>query len=218
MRFVVFRYLRVFVLFPVWILASLLCCSLCRFCGVVGFCSLYLFCMWSGKEKERSSRVLQHGNPKSWIFFKKAWNWILSVPREKKSPWLRRYQSYISNWFINGKVFAVTTALKPKMLNFLSKKFEIDKIEFCPHPGKRNRPGFVDISPTLVIDSSMERSSLVLQHGNTKSLIFSKKIQNWLNWILSVPWEKKSPWLRRYQVWNWILTCILTSAEELKSP
>ena len=54
---------------------------------------------------ERWSRVLQHWNPKSRIFFTKVWdwrNWILSVPqvsvpREKKSPWLRQYQSYISN-------------------------------------------------------------------------------------------------------------------------
>ena len=62
---------------------------------------------------ERSSRVLQHGNPKIWFFF--------------------------------------------------SKKFEI---EFCPYPDfpyaeKRNRPGFVDIGPTLVIDTSTEMFSRV---------------------------------------------------------
>ena len=39
---------------------------------------------------------------------------------------------------------------------------------FFPYPEKRNRPGFVDISPTLVIDTSMERSAWVLQHGNQK--------------------------------------------------
>ena len=49
-----------------------------------------------------------------------------------------------------------------------SKKFEIDKIEFYPYLEKRNRPGFVDISPTLVIDTSMERSSRVLEHENPK--------------------------------------------------
>ena len=62
---------------------------------------------------ERSSRVLHHGNPKMWIFFQKVrnWrNWILSVLRvsvcrEKKSPWLCQYQSYISNWYVNRKVF-----------------------------------------------------------------------------------------------------------------
>ena len=71
----------------------------------------------------------------------------------------------------------------PKMRNFF-KKFEIDKIEFCPYlefpyDEKRNRPGFVNISPTLVIDTSMERSSRVLQHGNQKfDFFFLKKIQN----------------------------------------
>ena len=53
-------------------------------------------------------------------------------------------------------------------------KFEIDEIEFCPYiefpyAGKKNRPGFVNISPTLVIDMSTERSSRVLQHGNQKN-------------------------------------------------
>ena len=56
----------------------------------------------------------------------------------------------------------------PKVDFFFSKKFEIDEIEFCQYPEKRNRPVFVDISPTLVIDTTMERSSRVLQHGNTK--------------------------------------------------
>ena len=51
---------------------------------------------------EWSSRVLHHGNPEMWKFFK---------------------------------------------------KFEFDKIEFCPYPEflyaeKKNRPGFVNISPT----------------------------------------------------------------------
>ena len=76
-----------------------------------------------------SSRVLQHGNPKMWIFLKKVqnWrNWILSVPRvfvcrEKKSPWLRQYQSYISNWYVNGKVFTSTTTWEPKIWFFFKK-------------------------------------------------------------------------------------------------
>ena len=91
----------------------------------------------------RSSRVLQHGNPKIWFFltqncenFQKVrnWrNWILSVPRvsvcrETKSPWLRQYQSYsyISNWYVNGKVFTSTTTSEPRNLIFFSKKFEIE--------------------------------------------------------------------------------------------
>ena len=77
---------------------------------------------------ERSSRVLQHGNPKMWKNFK---------------------------------------------------KFEIDEIVFCPYPEfpyakKRNRPGFVNISPTLAIDTSTERSSRVLW---TKKKNFLKKFE-----------------------------------------
>ena len=82
---------------------------------------------------ERSSRVLHHGNPKMWKFFR---------------------------------------------------KFEIDEIEFCPYPEfpnaeNRTHLSFVNISPTLVIDTSMKRSSRVLQHGNQKNLIFffSKKFE-----------------------------------------
>ena len=45
-------------------------------------------------------------------------------------------------------------------------------------PRKKNRPGFVNISPTLVIDTSMERSSRVLHHGNPKIRVFFKKVRN----------------------------------------
>ena len=85
---------------------------------------------------ERSSRALHHWNQKNWFFFfqkVRNWqNWILSVPRvsvcrEKKSPWLRQYQSYISNWYVNGKVFTSTTRWEPKKKDFFSsKKFEIE--------------------------------------------------------------------------------------------
>ena len=73
-----------------------------------------------------------------------------------------------------------TTAWKPKNLIIFSKKFEI---KFCPYPDfpyaeKRNRPGFVNISPTLVIDTSTERFSRVLQYGNQKFDFFFKKVCN----------------------------------------
>ena len=53
-------------------------------------------------------------------------NWILSVPRvsvcrEKKSPWYRQYQSYISNWYVNGKVFTSTTTWEPRNLILFQK-------------------------------------------------------------------------------------------------
>ena len=57
------------------------------------------------------------------------------------------------------------------------KKLEIDEIEFCPYAEKRNRPDFVNISPTLVIDTSMERSSRVLHHGNQKFDFFQESLK-----------------------------------------
>ena len=189
---------------------------------------------------ERSSRVLRHGNTKIWFFFKKIRN--SNFDKELKSPQLRQYQSYISNWCINGKVFTSTTAWKPKNLIFFFKKIRNsnfdeelkspqlrqyqsyisnwyinrmvftsttpwkprnvkiwNEIEFCPYPEfpyakKKNRPGFVNISPTLVIDMSTERSSRVLQHGNQKIWFFFFEKSSKLN-----------------------STCILTCAKELKS-
>ena len=51
---------------------------------------------------------------------------------------------------------------------FYSKKFEI---EFWLVPKSWNHFSFVNISPTLVIDTSMERSSRVLHHENPKTWI-----------------------------------------------
>ena len=80
---------------------------------------------------ERSSRVLHHGNPEMWKFFKKfEINEIEFCPypefpyaEKKKTSWLRQYQSYISNWYVNGKVFTSTTTWEPKNLIFFSRKF-----------------------------------------------------------------------------------------------
>ena len=51
-------------------------------------------------------------------------------------------------------------------------------VSVCPYPEKKNNPSFVNISPTLVIDTSMERSSRVLGTAwKPQNLIFffSKK-------------------------------------------
>ena len=52
------------------------------------------------------------------------------------------------------------------------------RLSVCPHPKKRNHHSFVNISPTLAIDTSMERSSRVLQHGNPDIWIFFKQVRN----------------------------------------
>ena len=85
--------------------------------------------------------------PKNVKFFQKVrnWrNWILSVPRvsvcrEKKSPWLRQYQSYISIWYINGKVFTsryYNIVVSTKKNDFLKKKHAYRSVLFslyCAH-------------------------------------------------------------------------------------
>ena len=65
------------------------------------------------------------------------------------------------------------------------------RLSICPYPEKRNHHSFVNISPTLVIDTSMERSSRVLRHGNPKIwFFFSKKFEIR---ILTFDEELKSP-------------------------
>ena len=123
----------------------------------------------------------------------------LSVPREKKLPWLRQYQSYISNWYINGKVFTSTTPWKPK--NWRKKNQKSSKFEFWLVTKSWNNLSFVT---TLIIDTSMERSSRVLHHGNTKIWFFFFQFRNW---ILTRVDELKSPYLRQYQSYtsNWYI-------------
>ena len=59
----------------------------------------------------------------------------------------------------------------------------------CPHPEKRNPLSFVNISPTLVIDTSMERSSRVLHHGNQKIWNFFQKSSKFKIWLLTKNWN-----------------------------
>ena len=74
-----------------------------------------------------------------------------------------------------------------------------------------NHLSFVNISPTLVIDASMERSwQVATTPWKPKNVTIFQKVRNWRNWILSVPRvsecrETKSPWLRQYQSYisNW---------------
>ena len=65
-------------------------------------------------------------------------------------------------------------------------------VSICPYPEKRNRHSFVNISPTLVIDTSMERFSRVLQHGNSKMwFFFSKKFEIEF-WLVPKSWNQPS--------------------------
>ena len=59
----------------------------------------------------------------------------------------------------------------------------------CPHPEKRNPLSFVNISPTLVIDTSMERFSRVLHNGNQKIWIFFQKSSKFEIWLFTKSWN-----------------------------
>ena len=87
---------------------------------------------------------------------------------EKRNPpgFVRQYQSYISNWYINGKVFMNTTPWIPyNLFFFLSKKVEI---EFWLVLKCWNHPFFNNNSPTVVIGTWLESFSRLLQHRNPK--------------------------------------------------
>ena len=59
----------------------------------------------------------------------------------------------------------------------------------CPYPEKRKHPSFVNISPTLVIDTSIEWSSRVLQHGNPKIWFFFPKNFEIEFWLVPKSWN-----------------------------
>ena len=65
-------------------------------------------------------------------------------------------------------------------------------LSICPYPEKRNHPGFVNISPTLEIVTSMERSSRVLQHGNPKIWFFFQKSLKFEFWLVTKSWNHLS--------------------------
>ena len=65
-------------------------------------------------------------------------------------------------------------------------------LSVCPHPEKRYHHSFVNISPTLVIDTSMERYSRVLHHGNPKICIFFQKSSKFEICFLTKNWNHLS--------------------------
>ena len=66
------------------------------------------------------------------------------------------------------------------------------RLSVYPHPEKRNHHSFVNISPILVIDVSLERSSRVLQHVYPKILIFFQKSSKFEFLLLTKSWNHLS--------------------------
>ena len=65
-------------------------------------------------------------------------------------------------------------------------------LSICPYPEKRNHHSFVNISPTLVIDTSMERSSRVLHDAKPKIWFFFKKSSKFEFWLVLKSWNHLS--------------------------
>ena len=86
-------------------------------------------------------------------------------------------------------VFTSTSSWKPKIWIFFQ---ESSKFEFWLSTKSWNHHGFVNISPTLVIDTSMERSSWVLRHGNPKIWIFFQKSSKFEFWLSTNSWNHHS--------------------------
>ena len=65
-------------------------------------------------------------------------------------------------------------------------------LSVCPYPDKRNHPGSVNISLTLVIDTPMERSSRVLHNGNPKIWKNIRKSLKFEFWLVPKSWNHLS--------------------------
>ena len=119
---------------------------------------------------ERSSRVLQHGNPKIWFFFQKSSKfefWLLTKSWNNLS-----FVNISPTLVIDTSMEKSSQVLQSETLIFFFFFFKSSKFEFWLLTKSWNHLSFVNISPTLVIDTSMEMSSRVLQHGNQKIWIF----------------------------------------------
>ena len=144
---------------------------------------------------ERSSRVLHHGNQKIWIFFNEVRNSNFDLYRRTK------YQHYISNWYINRKVFTSTIAWKPK--NLISFFHTSSKFEFWLLTKSWNHLSFVnivkisfykmDFSPQKV---PTEAVFSLFQECSLKFLSLIEKLTSSLFFLhssTSAAWWQKSP-------------------------
>ena len=125
---------------------------------------------------ERSSRVLHHGNPKIWFFFRKSLKfeiWLLTKSWNHFS-----FVDISPTLVIDASMERSSRVLQhrnPKIWFFFCWS---SKFEFWLLTNSWNHLSFVNISPTLVINTSMERSLRVLHHGNPKIWFFFKKVWN----------------------------------------
>ena len=80
--------------------------------------------------------------------------------------------------------------MKTPKFDFFSQKSS--KFEFWLSTKSWNRHSFVNISPTLVIDTSMERLSRVLHQGNPKIWICFQNSSKFKFWLSTKSWNHHS--------------------------
>ena len=99
-------------------------------------------------------------------------------------------------WTINFElwveIFCVPTCFHMRIPNPCLSVWPSVCLSVCPHPEKRYHHSFVNISPTIVIDTSMERFSRVLHHGNPKIGFFFQKSSKFEFWLLTKSWNHLS--------------------------
>ena len=142
--------------------------------------------------------------------------------------------------WITFELFLFFNTMETQKFDFFFQKSS--KFEFWLLTKSWNHLSFVNISPTLVIDTSMERFSRVLHHGNLKIGFFFQKNSKFEFWLLTKSWnhlsfvntspilvidtsmERSSRVLQHGNPKIWFFFSkkfeirILTSDEELKSP
>ena len=124
---------------------------------------------------ERSSRVLhQPWKPENLNFCSKKLEICLLTKSWNHLSFVNISPTLVINTSM-GRFSRVLHDGNPKIGFFFQKSL---KLEFWLLTKSWNHLSFVNISPTLVIDTSMERSSRVQQHGNPKKGFFiSKKFE-----------------------------------------
>ena len=107
-----------------------------------------------------------------------------------------RNRRLTTNFELWVEIFCVPTCFHRRIskpcLSVCSSVCPSVRLSTCPYPEKRNHPSFVNVSPTLVIDTSMERSSQVLHHGNPKIWIFFQKSSKFEFWLSTKSWNHHS--------------------------
>ena len=101
---------------------------------------------------------------------------------------IARDRQLTSNFEFWVEIFCVPTCFHMR----IPKQCLSVSLSICPYLEKRNHPGFVNICSTLVINTSMERFSRVLHHGNPEIWKKIQKSSKFEFWLVTKSWNHLS--------------------------